>query len=680
MSALPNGSTKRMRLGTKSCVECRRRKVRCIFSAGQDTCQACALHDSICDSQQPVRRSNASTTPSGSSYQTVNGHNSQTPTHQRLDELSDQIRRICNAIGLDLQQSTSDAIHTEAVKEVNEQQGHDLSPEYQTEDVPLLRLFKESTFLLSEAHDGDTNSPKVGLPHQAKAYIQALSDLIPAEDDLTLILRLTEPYWAVCHVAPSTSHSNPPPSTTPSVQQFIRDSMRSGKPALVAKAALWLACCIQHLPKGLDAILPSRNTFGNPTLPAFNRSRCGVVDALLGGAEVLVAIDADSGGTLEGVECGFLQCQNYVSLGRPRKAWSVIRRAINSALLIGLPRKNPNEYPGSIWSPLWQTERQISMLLGLPYAVASSHPSISKKLPGLSTEQQAMHDIAFIVGAVIDRNQNYDGVAYDETQRMHDDLRRRVAIPLERLLSQPLPPSSSLADFYHRSCLEMYHLQTLKYIHLPYNFQSTQGNEQEHTESEAQTTHVCRRIIQCYQSFRTMNDQTLLLVCDLLDFQAFSAAMVLVIHQFRYRNSHLSGPPDYDWNLIHEVTKTLTRITATRDCAVSSQSVDVLTYFSDLYYMRGSLTESREIIVPYFGKIRVTHAGSAANVAAVHGSDSVVPNFADESQMQIDISSFGAFSDTVDFQSGQELASDWMDSIDWQGDFDWNWNATLPFD
>ncbi|KAF2801556.1 uncharacterized protein BDZ99DRAFT_403009 [Mytilinidion resinicola] len=650
-----------MRLGTKSCVECRRRKVRCIFSPGQAICQACALHDSVCDSQQLVSKER-------SSNQTINGYNQ---TNQRLDELSDQIRHICNAIGLDLQQSTSNAIYSEAIREEREQE----EPEYQTEDVPLLRLFKDSNFLLSETHNGDAYSPRSGPSHQAKAYIQALVDLTPSKDDLALILRLTEPYWAVCPVAPSTSHANSPPSTVPRVQQFIHDSMKSGKPAMVAKAALWLACCIQHLPKGFDAVLPSRSSDRTPTMPPSNCSRNEVLDGLLGGAEVLVSIDADSGGTLEGVESGFLQCQNYVSLGRPRKAWSVIRRAINSALLIGLPRKCLTEYPGSMWPPLWQTERQIAMLLGLPYAVASSHPSISEKSLGLDAEQQAMHDIAVIVGAVIDRNQNYDRVAYSDTQQMHDNLRRTVSVPLDLLLSEPPSPSSSLAYLYHRASLEMYHLQTLKYIHLPYSFKSAQ-----HTESEAQTIDVCRRILHCYQNFRTRNDQTLLLVCDLLDFQAFSAAMVLVIHQFRYRNSHMGGPPEYDWNLIHQVTKTLTRITATRDCAVSSQSVDVLTYFSDLYYMRGSLSESREIVVPYFGKIRVTIAGSAANVAGFDSGRNIAPIFGDESQMQVDISSFGTFSDTVDFQSGAELASDWMDSIDWQGDFDWNWNSTLPFD
>ena len=45
-------SPKRMRLGTKSCVECRRRKVRCIIDRGSRECRACLLHDVPCRSQQ----------------------------------------------------------------------------------------------------------------------------------------------------------------------------------------------------------------------------------------------------------------------------------------------------------------------------------------------------------------------------------------------------------------------------------------------------------------------------------------------------------------------------------------------------------------------------------------------------------------------------------------------------
>lgn len=44
---------RRMRLGTKSCAECRRRKVRCVFPSNSSICHGCSLHQTPCQAQQP---------------------------------------------------------------------------------------------------------------------------------------------------------------------------------------------------------------------------------------------------------------------------------------------------------------------------------------------------------------------------------------------------------------------------------------------------------------------------------------------------------------------------------------------------------------------------------------------------------------------------------------------------
>ncbi|KAM0519607.1 hypothetical protein ACHAPE_003786 [Trichoderma viride] len=44
---------RRMRLGTKSCAECRRRKVRCVFPPNGSICHGCSLHQTPCRAQQP---------------------------------------------------------------------------------------------------------------------------------------------------------------------------------------------------------------------------------------------------------------------------------------------------------------------------------------------------------------------------------------------------------------------------------------------------------------------------------------------------------------------------------------------------------------------------------------------------------------------------------------------------
>ncbi|TFB03018.1 hypothetical protein CCMA1212_005472 [Trichoderma ghanense] len=47
---------RRMRLGTRSCAECRRRKVRCVFEPNSSICRGCELHQTPCRAQQPRPR------------------------------------------------------------------------------------------------------------------------------------------------------------------------------------------------------------------------------------------------------------------------------------------------------------------------------------------------------------------------------------------------------------------------------------------------------------------------------------------------------------------------------------------------------------------------------------------------------------------------------------------------
>jgi hypothetical protein len=154
--------------------------------------------------------------------------------------------------------------------------------------------------------------------------------------------------------------------------------------------------------------------------------------------------------------------------------------------------------------------------------------------------------------------------------------------------------------------LEMYHWQVQKYLDLPYSFKGPNYD----IESDARTGYACKKIIECYQKFRSLNEQTLLLVCDLTDFQVFSAAMVLVIHDFKIRELTLDELPDSDWNIIHELSKTLNCIIARRNYEITRQAVDVLAYFWGVYSARRSPPEAGEIVVPYFGKISVTPPGS----------------------------------------------------------------------
>lgn len=52
LSARERSTRRRMRKGTHSCVECRRRKVRCIMAADAQACEGCVMRDLRCTDQE----------------------------------------------------------------------------------------------------------------------------------------------------------------------------------------------------------------------------------------------------------------------------------------------------------------------------------------------------------------------------------------------------------------------------------------------------------------------------------------------------------------------------------------------------------------------------------------------------------------------------------------------------
>ncbi|PTB65692.1 hypothetical protein BBK36DRAFT_1202438 [Trichoderma citrinoviride] len=102
---------RRMRLGTRSCAECRRRKVRCVFEPNSSICRGCELHQTPCRAQQPrardgdtlLRQSQLQEAVSMSQLQSQSLSHAQLAAdnaalRRRLAELEGLVGSICDAI------------------------------------------------------------------------------------------------------------------------------------------------------------------------------------------------------------------------------------------------------------------------------------------------------------------------------------------------------------------------------------------------------------------------------------------------------------------------------------------------------------------------------------------------------------------------------------------------------
>lgn len=193
------------------------------------------------------------------------------------------------------------------------------------------------------------------------------------------------------------------------------------------KAALCLALYIQQLPTGSDA------TEINLLVRLNN-----VEETYLAAAESLLAADDGSAGTLCGLECMILLSGFYINRGCLRKVWLIIRRAVSLAQLLGLQRGTDTEIHSelflrrtAIWSRLWQRDRGVSLILGLPHATLDSQISPLSSENDDSDRQsheRFLRDLGIVMGHITHGDQNTNDTTYSTTLKIEEELEQCQSI------------------------------------------------------------------------------------------------------------------------------------------------------------------------------------------------------------------------------------------------------------
>lgn len=335
------GNPKPMRLGTRSCAECRRRKVRCVFPNEHPPCQQCALRNTSCTAQEPGRGNRSLERLSSGDVQ----------LKQRLAAIESKVRDIWASLGLTVESSSLNKppLASFTTHGVEIRDGAELEPMPRTistsnnatlstasgepdaaevghgfEDAPLLALVKaayitEELHPVSSQHSINCNADAIHMP----------DSLMLQDDDLLTVLAATEHYWEIW---PPWQYGTQSPTMrtlqTGEIEfaaRFLTHMASSNDSSVAAKALLWLSLCIQQAPKTLQ--FSSRMMSVEKLLDFHMRT-----------ADSLLASAACMGETLDGIEARLLQHQLYVDMGRPRQAWLCLRRAANGAMLLRLHR------------------------------------------------------------------------------------------------------------------------------------------------------------------------------------------------------------------------------------------------------------------------------------------------------------------------------------------------------
>lgn len=380
-------------------------------------------------------------------------------------------------------------------------------------------------------------------------------------------------------------------------------------PAEVAKLLVFISIIVAQLPFDFDY-----SSLDVPFDPQEFASRC------VSEVDRLIVYDDHFAATLPGIECQMLLSKYRLNEGQPRKAWLINRRAIEFAQLSGLhlstakpPRPDDTLFDRriKIWCQLVCTDRYISLILGLPYAVSdvSFAPQVEMCMRAQgSALDMYMLQLGSMSGKIIDRNQNSEEPCLPTTLRLEQELED---------IEKKTPGDWWDADAHHntkddryqeRIIMQFTHHTLRLFLHLPFMLKSSTDRRFQYCHTAA--VESAQNGLQLYKVLRTGIKPYL---CKISDFFAFMMTMLLVIHLVGHSgestNHSSEEQDDRDWDLIHEVTNILRQAGTENGGTVAAESANILGKLIDCYANEGPSDQiwnnTCKITVPYFGTITV---------------------------------------------------------------------------
>ena len=579
---------------------------------------------------------------------------------------------------------------------------HDNSRHFQ--NPPLLSLFDNSVLSKgNEQPDGDAQDGGNNL-HQSvvdknRRVSNALKSLMPSMDDIAVILQESRQSLRIWQDAMRTCTSKfvegADQDQLRQAQDFIHGSLNSDNLSIVAWTFACLALTMQQLPGTFDS-----SRLSLPAKPG------ALQDYYITAVETLMASDDGIASTTEGLSALIIQTKYYVNLGKPRKGWLTVRRALNFAQMLGLHRQSYHENDPisttrkGTWLMIFQMERFLSLMLGYPSACIDAHYEgmlEGEKGDGSLDPQRFAVRLSMITGQIITRNQDPNNMTVAMTMQIDQELENTHKILSSEWWNNMPGPEVGVGDVFDTFVAKAFFHNVRMLLHLPFMLKSSADKRYEYSRIAALES--SREMITTYRLLRDPV-KPLVSVCNVIDFQVFTGAMLLIVNLLGNPESAADSSIDRnpnDWDLIHALIGDLQKVVkgemSRGNNEVAAQALTVLQDMVKARFCNECPSDGTyQAVIPYFGKIRI-RCGKGFKLRKPSSSSSVttpsVPSMGTFSQMPTPSDSSGT---PFSFSSDPHLSFDnyfqplpgemqpWQDSsVDWGAinDFellnDWNW-------
>ena len=644
MSPALGRDMKPMRKGTRSCRECRRRKIKCHWeSASATVCKDCNQHNRNCVSQGYV----------------ANGdRNGKSGRHiqVKIERLAPIVERLAKQ---PQDHSTIDEVHSH-VQDLDALDGQ------ASESGPIYTLFNNEVLRQPDRSRGPhlNNTTTVSFGGRQLSDLEKLQSTIAHEPNILDVVEVSKDWWISWRDQAWVLRAN---GTPQSARSFVQSRFESQDPVTYATGLMCVAMALQHIRPAKDDITLKLTT--NTTTTILLESIVAVVDQVIltknqqNATVILVALQ---------------RAKIHAESSQLRKSWLRIRQALELAKELQYTNGSDTSQDEIMERQRWighiyEMDNSISMILGFPHATDSDFTdslALSVLVRGEGDVNMKMRALRRVVALAAARINDRNGSNWTEASGLTDSIQRTLnlaasAMPLEWWNVDSITYSTQRKDTFEHLMAQVWFWQIQSFLHLPSMLDADRNPD--HDISRDLCLQGCRNMLQVFCCLR--GDPGLsIYMCSCEDFQAVLAACMLlvgVLCQISYR----SGPYHHsfeDFFAVIEDVKDIFRYRSEQENAsIATQGLKAIETLESFMIAETAVhqhPQRREIVLPYFGLIKVeartvpaisqkTDGGAQVPVplTGLESTDSFRTNWLD-----IDSSI-----DWDQFLRGEELTQDW---------------------